>query len=415
MLASVCLAAGGPRAITVRLQPELQEGMKRYMPTIPATVSLGPGRPEGIVAEPAYRGTPLYGVFHLGNGPRSRYILALDRSPQGETRLYVDAGRNGDLRDGRDGAFPVVATTKNSSEHRLALVLRASYGTRLRETGSAPYQVIFFNRVGNDDLNLYRGTRRTGTLNLQGRPRRIFVTEEDSDGVFRTGYDPTLSLQRRLGARLWLADPDAAPLRHVPAYDPAQPFPIGDQWFTADLAEDGSRITFHPGAEPTGKPAPVHRLSLLKAGERAPDFLAPRMRGGQARLSDYRGKAVVLTFWSDAIGEDRELHLRVMAQLQARLQQAGVVLLAMGTLNDPESLRDWVSIVHPGLPLDLLLDPKGASTQNIAYGLYHASAAPTTYIIRPDGLIADSILGVSRGLPAAIEQSLARIGIRFER
>ena len=44
----------------------------RVMPRSGLTLPLTTTRPAGIVKEPAYRGTPYYGVIKLGDGPPRR-------------------------------------------------------------------------------------------------------------------------------------------------------------------------------------------------------------------------------------------------------------------------------------------------------------------------------------------------------
>ena len=39
-------------------------------------------------------------------------------------------------------------------------------------------------------------------------------------------------------------------------------------------------------------------IKTAEVGDRAPDFVLPSMDGDERRLSDYRGKRVVLFFWA---------------------------------------------------------------------------------------------------------------------
>jgi len=78
------------------------------------------------------------------------------------------------------------------------------------------------------------------------------------------------------------------------------------------------------------KPAPLaaetHRQEAQPAGGHlAPDFLLPTLDGGQFRLSDQRGRAVVLNFWATWCGPcQRELP----ALQRAAEQFAGLVTFA---------------------------------------------------------------------------------------
>ena len=53
---------------------------------------------------------------------------------------------------------------------------------------------------------------------------------------------------------------------------------------------------------PTGAHLPVSPPALLAVGVPAPDFTATAPDGSQVHLSDYKGKTVVLDFWSTWCG-----------------------------------------------------------------------------------------------------------------
>src|SRR5579859_2631370 len=106
--------AGGKRDKTLRsskltLEPSAlsQEGSKKYHVGYyyPIRVTLSAEKPKEILKEPTYAGKALYGTFHLGNGPKSLYVLALDVVTSGDYKIYLDKNRNGDLTDDGDGAW----------------------------------------------------------------------------------------------------------------------------------------------------------------------------------------------------------------------------------------------------------------------------------------------------------------------
>jgi len=66
---------------------------------MPAGVKLVTEKPAAIVKEPAYMGTPKYGSFHIGNGPKSVTWFAVDEAAGKTGKLYVDTNQNGDLTD----------------------------------------------------------------------------------------------------------------------------------------------------------------------------------------------------------------------------------------------------------------------------------------------------------------------------
>ena len=130
----------------------------------------------------------------------------------------------------------------------------------------------------------------------------------------------------------------------------------------------------------------------LEAGQMAPDFVLPDEQGKEHRLSDYRGKVVVLYFYPkdntpgctrEAVGfrDDYEAY-----------QQAGVVIL--GVSPDPPERHVRFKTKH-ALPFTLLADTghKVCELYDVwkkkkRFGKEYFGVVRTTYIIAPDGTIA---------------------------
>ena len=72
---------------------------------MPVPVKLSDTKPAGIKKEPSYAGTPKYGTFQVGNGPKSTHFLALDEPEGGTWKIYVDMKGDGDLTGSGDGSL----------------------------------------------------------------------------------------------------------------------------------------------------------------------------------------------------------------------------------------------------------------------------------------------------------------------
>src|SRR5699024_6220346 len=70
----------------------------------------------------------------------------------------------------------------------------------------------------------------------------------------------------------------------------------------------------------------------LEKGKRAPDFELETLEGGTVKLSDYRGKRVMLNFWASWCGPCRA----EMPDMQTFHEDTEIVILAVN-LTDTES------------------------------------------------------------------------------
>ena len=130
----------------------------------------------------------------------------------------------------------------------------------------------------------------------------------------------------------------------------------------------------------------------LDAGAPAPDFDLPDENGQIHRLSDYRGKVVVLYFYpkDNTPGCTREAV--GFRDMYAQFQQAGVVIL--GVSPDPPERHVRFKTKHD-LPFTLLADSEHKVCEMYDvwkkkknFGKEYFGVVRTTYIITPDGTIA---------------------------
>jgi len=120
----------------------------------------------------------------------------------------------------------------------------------------------------------------------------------------------------------------------------------------------------------------------LAAGSKAPDFSLPGQDGKTVRLSNLRGKNVVLVFYP---GDDTTVCRKQLCEFRDQWEQARKRNVAVFGLNpgNAESHRKFQEKFH--FPFPLLVD----DGQKVAE-LYHANGLfikRTVYLIGPDGVI----------------------------
>ena len=117
----------------------------------------------------------------------------------------------------------------------------------------------------------------------------------------------------------------------------------------------------------------------------APDFELSDTDGKIHRLSDYRGKTVIINFWTTWCPPCRE-EIPSMNRAWRELAGEDVVILAINMGED----EDTIFIFTADYPADfpLLLDRDGA-----VIAQWPVKGLPTTYVVAPDGSIAYRAIG----------------------
>ncbi len=111
----------------------------------------------------------------------------------------------------------------------------------------------------------------------------------------------------------------------------------------------------------------------------APDFELPDLDGGFHRLSDFRGRIVILIFWSAECPQAQRVD-RALVPALAGWGREVVLLPVAANANEPlEALRD--ASITRGLPLVL------HDAERRVADLYEAATTPHVFVIGRDGIL----------------------------
>jgi len=131
---------------------------------------------------------------------------------------------------------------------------------------------------------------------------------------------------------------------------------------------------------------------MLKEGDSAPDFTTKNQNGDEVKLSDLKGKRVVLYFYpkDDTPGCTKEACS--LRDSFASFEEKGIKVLGVSN-DDEKSHRKFIS--KYSLPFDLLADTDkslvnayGVYGEKNMYGKKYMGINRTTFLIDEDGKIA---------------------------
>lgn len=134
-------------------------------------------------------------------------------------------------------------------------------------------------------------------------------------------------------------------------------------------------------------------------GEKAPDFELKNQAGKKVKLSDYRGKKVVLFAFPKAFTSGCTTQACGLRDQFPVIQSANATVLGISP-DSPEDLLRWKE--HEHLPYDLLSDPDhavleawGAWGEKVNYGKKYMGVIRSHWIIDENGTVVDAQVKVT--------------------
>ncbi len=139
-----------------------------------------------------------------------------------------------------------------------------------------------------------------------------------------------------------------------------------------------------------------YRQPNFMAGDPIPDFTATLLTGEQVRLSDLRGKYVLLQFWGSWCGPCRAEN-PYLVQLYQRYHDRGLEIFSVGI---EQSASAWQRAIQQD---EMTWHYHTMEAQDFNGGLarqFNIHSIPTTFLLNPQGVI----MGVNHN-----EEQLAKV------
>ena len=164
----------------------------------------------------------------------------------------------------------------------------------------------------------------------------------------------------------------------------------------AACGDGGTEPAATETATATATPARAATIGLLddqplEVDQPAPDFFLRTLNGRSVRLSDYRGKTVVLNFWASWCPPCR----REMPDFQTLWEERGpsgpddLVILAVNLLPEDTIAAAEGFVEEFGLTFPVLLDTSRGEVAR----RYGVRALPATFFVDREGIVRTTALG----------------------
>ncbi len=360
-----------------------------------ASSQLDAQRPGQLLRTPIADGPIWYGVIRrrapedtIRHGDRS-VPYAVRYADGVAAQVWWDANEDGDLTDDppvKLYSYPAIEGARSFLANLHWIATKDSVDIPVDWT----VRVVLEPTASDSVAPIYRQQMvyaMEGTIQLEGKPHRAFLFDGNSDGLYTKEFGDGMfvDLDDDLHFDIDQFSPSFGPFR--------VPFQMGNRRYEVDSVEaQGRWLTIRD----TGPAAPS---PVATVGQPAPDFSFQDLDGRTVRLSDYRGRPVVIQFFASWCGlcEDEAGPL---VALYERYRPLGLTVLGVSYDTDRTALERFLVSHRATWPVAY----SGRKFfENPIGRLYHAQGAGMMYLVDLPGNLHGVITNVD-----SLAQEVAR-------
>ncbi|MGH7997279.1 MAG: redoxin domain-containing protein, partial [Opitutaceae bacterium] len=159
----------------------------------------------------------------------------------------------------------------------------------------------------------------------------------------------------------------------------------------------------------------------MKAGAPVPDFTATGPDGKPVRLSDYKGKTVIVDLWATWC-QPCQMAMPHLQELWAGYHDKNVVVLGLCCFDLHSAYEKWLAVHHGQYTFPTAFDPtgqargKGQFKKTIMWRIFgDISPLPTTFVVNPEGRFVGATVGYGPAGVDALGNLLLRSGVELAR
>ncbi|MEI6108334.1 MAG: TlpA disulfide reductase family protein, partial [Opitutae bacterium] len=171
----------------------------------------------------------------------------------------------------------------------------------------------------------------------------------------------------------------------------------------------GKTLAIPAGGKTTAMTPPTVRLGTLKFDEEVADFAAVGVDGQTVKLSSFKGKPVLVAFWTGARspGDD-------FAKLQAAYKDQGLAVWAINVATDRAEFDTWAKANAAALGYTVSWDPAGkAVMEALSYMKFGIGMYPAFMVVNADGYFRGGLIGMGPKIAIWTRFSLERADVKL--
>ena len=166
-------------------------------------------------------------------------------------------------------------------------------------------------------------------------------------------------------------------------------------------AEQEEIVVEEPKADMTDEEREIEATTLIKVGQVAPDFSVEMLDGRTIKLSELRGKVVMLCFWATWCPPCRQEMAHLQEGVIDHFAGKDLVVLPISRGEKREVVEKFIT--DHGYTFGVGLDPERA-----IYDQYASNFVPRTFIINKRGKVTYRVAGYDEATAEAVNAAIAK-------
>ena len=135
-------------------------------------------------------------------------------------------------------------------------------------------------------------------------------------------------------------------------------------------------------------------------GDIAPDFTSKDVNGNTVKLSDYKGKVILIEFWATWCPPCREF-TPVLNKIYEKYKDKGFVILALTPEENIDTVMSYIKgydIIYPVLITDMKTTRR-----------YGVISIPVSFLVNREGNVSEKHLGVTRDIVQELSSGIEKL------
>ncbi|MEY3773310.1 MAG: hypothetical protein RLZZ129_90, partial [Verrucomicrobiota bacterium] len=154
---------------------------------------------------------------------------------------------------------------------------------------------------------------------------------------------------------------------------------------------------------------PTAQLGSVKFGDEVADFAAVGVDGREIKLSGFKGKPVLITFWTGTRAPADDV-----AALHAAYKDQGLAVWAINVATEQADFDTWAKASAAALGYTVSWDSAGkAFMESSAHMNFGVGMFPAYVVVGADGRFRGGIIGMGPKVGTWVRQSLDRAGVKL--